>query len=445
MSSNDFDIIIVGAGVAGLGAACELAKAGVRLALIEARDRIGGRVYTQRDKSSPVPIELGAAFIHGKPPGLMAVAETASLLFCDVTERHWYFPDGKLSKSADFWHTLNQLMSQMKISEPDRSFRDFLTSLPNDSETARAKEVAATFVQGFHAARTERIGVHGLIKANEAEDELESHKSFRILNGYSAIPEALLNEAQQHHLGVHLNTVVRQIHWSRDRVEVICANNGEVSKLSSHAAVVTLPLGVLQASPDTAGAVQFVPELPVQKLNAIRELQMGHVINLSLRFQKRFWEDLKVQGVRESLEDLGFLHNPETPIPTWWTMLPVRAPVIVGWVGGPDAEALVQHGESFVIKQGMASLSRIFHLSESYLESQLIAAYLHNWTADLYSRGGYAYIPVNGLASQRALAEPVDDTLFFAGEATCLGHIGTVHGALMSGQRAAREVLKKIH
>ncbi|HEY6119679.1 MAG TPA: NAD(P)/FAD-dependent oxidoreductase [Pyrinomonadaceae bacterium] len=443
MSSNELDIIIVGAGVAGLAAACELAREGARVYLVEARERVGGRVYTQHDKSSPVPIELGAEFMHGKPSQLMDLIEAANLPFCDAVERHWYLESGRLSKSADFWHKLNQLMDQMKIAEPDRSFAEFLDSFPNDAETAQAKALAERYVQGFHAARTERIGVHGLIKANEAEEEVEGHKSFRILSGYSSVADFLLDEAQQHDLRLHLNTVVQEIRWSRHQVYVVCTNDEQVFTLKAAAVVVTLPLGVLQAGLDQPGAVRFAPELPAKKAKAIRDLEMGDVIKLNLRFQNRFWEDVKLPGTEESLEDLGFLHSPEAPLPTWWTALPVRAPLIVGWVGGPDAELLLQRGEELVVSQGIASLSRIFRISESSLENTLEEVYLHNWASDSYARGSYSYIPVNGLASQLELAAPVDDTLFFAGEATCLGHIGTVHGALMSGKRAAREVLER--
>jgi len=198
---------------------------------------------------------------------------------------------------------------------------------------------------------------------------------------------------------------------------------------------------VLQARHDQAGVVRFLPSLPAEKKNAIAEMEMGEVIKLTLRFRSRFWENIKLPGFDERLEDLGFIHYPEASLPTWWTLLPVRAPLIVGWVGGPDAEPLLQRGKEFIVSQGLASLSRIFRIKESSLESQLEAAYLHDWASDSYTRGGYSYAPVNGLAVQEALAKPVDATLFLAGEATCQGHFGTVHGALMSGQRAAREVL----
>jgi monoamine oxidase len=442
MSNQDRSIVVVGAGVSGLAAACDLSAAGVPVVLVEARERIGGRVYTHLDEASPVPLELGAEFIHGKPPELLAVVEAAHLLFCDVTDRHWYFKNGVLSKSADFWHKLNQLMDQMKSTAPDMSFADFLKTIPDDPEMRGAKAVAVQYVRGFHAARTERIGVHSLIKANEAEDEVEGNHSFRILSGYSTVAEALLTEATKRGARVQLNTVVQEVHWSPHNVELVCLNEGSTSSLRASGVVITLPLGVLQAGPEQHGAVRFLPNLPVEKEKAIDSLEMGEVIKLNLRFRTRFWETLKLPKADESLHGLGFLHYAEAALPTWWTLLPVRAPIIVGWVGGPEAEPLLQRGQEFIIKQGIASLSRVFGIAERSIENQLEAVYFHDWASDIYSRGGYSYVPVNGLLAQGALAKPLEETLFFAGEATSQGHFGTVHGALMSGQRAAREILK---
>lgn len=96
---------------------------------------------------------------------------------------------------------------------------------------------------------------------------------------------------------------------------------------------------------------------------------------------------------------------------------------------------------SELIAQAIASLATIFKVSRSEIEAQLEASYIHNWRDDPFTRGAYAYVPVNGLDDQRILAQPVDNKLFFAGEAASVGHIGTVHGAMQSGQRAAREIL----
>ena len=170
---------------------------------------------------------------------------------------------------------------------------------------------------------------------------------------------------------------------------------------------------------------------------------MGHVRRIVLVFRERFWEKLDIPGTgaHEDLSQLGFIHYPEAPIPTWWSLLPLHAPVLVGWTGGPNAQKFAGLSEAELISEALGSLKKIFGVSETSLRKQLIHFYTHDWKADPFARGSYAYLPVNGLAAQQELTRPVENTLFFAGEATSVGHIGTVHGAIESGQRAAKEIL----
>lgn len=446
---NKGTVLIIGAGAAGLTAARDLSAAGVRVIVIEARDRTGGRIHTHHDNSSVIPIELGAEFVHGKHPELMQIIEASGVPFCDVTDRHWHVEKGVVSKSFDFWNKLSALMDLMNPKEPDRSFRDFLDSLPNDDESRRAKDLATLYVEGFDAADVNRIGVKGLIKENEAANEIDGDHSFRVLGGYDTVTQTLCEQAEKHGALLQLNTIVKELRWSTKQVEAICLSNDQTQTIAASRAVITLPLGVLQATPDQFGAVRFVPELPQDKKNAIDELAMGHVVRITLRFRERFWEDLRLPGAVSQVDlfELGFIHYPEASIPTWWTQLPVRAPILVGWVGGPESEKFSEGDERHnlnqaILNQAIKSLSFIFGLSKLELHKLLVASFMHNWNSDPFSRGAYAYVPVDGIKAQETLAQPVDNTLFFAGEALSVGHIGTVHGAIESGQRAAKEILK---
>jgi monoamine oxidase len=440
--TSEKSVLILGAGAAGLAAARDLAAAGFKVMLIEARERIGGRVHTHHN-SSVIPVELGAEFVHGQHPQLLQIIEDSGRPLCDVTHRHWYLEDGVVSNSHDFWNKLTALMDLMNPDQPDRTLQDFLDSLPNDEATARAKAVATRYVEGFHAGSVTRIGVHGLIKANEAQDEIDGSNSFRVLGGYDIVTETLRAEAEAHGAILHLNTIVKEIRWSRNQVEVVCIADKRLQKFTGSRAVITLPLGVLQAKHHQRGAVRFVPELPRRTQAAIDGIEMGQAARIILEFRERFWEKLDLAGTecQENLSQLGFVHDPEAPFATWWTLLPVRTAMIVGWAGGPAAEKFVGRGKEYAVEQALISLRQILGVSEENLRNLLLAAHIHDWGSDPFSRGAYAYLPVNGLEAQHTLARPLDDTIYFAGEAISVGHIGTVHGAIASGHLAAAGIL----
>jgi monoamine oxidase len=435
--------LIIGAGAAGLAAAKDLSAGGLRVIVLEARERIGGRIYTQQDPSVPVPIELGAEFIHGKSPELFEIIKAGHLPFGDVTGRHWYLENGEIRKSDDFWSKVDQVMEQMKSVAVDCSVKSFLDSLPDDVETKRAKAVATRYVEGFHAAKIDRIGVHGLINATEAAEQIDGDKAFRLLKGYRGVCDWLQQQAESQGAVFQLNTVVAELNWKRDRVEVICGSAQNSTRFNASRCVITLPLGVLQAAEGQPGAVRFSPELPGEKKEAVHTLDMGHVVRIVLHFENLFWEDLDIPGTgaKEDLSQLGFIHCPEAPLPTWWTMLPQKVPVLVGWIGGPAAEQFSSRDQDSVVAAAIESLERIFGVTKEYLRIRLRASFTHNWQADQFTRGAYGYVPVNAVDAQPALSRPVENTLFFAGEATSVGHIGTVHGAIQSGHRAAKEVI----
>ena len=443
--TSEKSVLIIGAGAAGLAAARDLAEAGVKVVLIEARDRIGGRIHTHHN-SSIIPVELGAEFVHGRHPQLLQAIENSGAPLCDVTQRHWYSENGALGNSHDFWNQLTSLMDLLNPNEPDRSFQDFLNSLPNDEAAARAKAVAIRYVQGFHAAEIDRIGVHGLIKANEGEDEVDGHHSFRVLGGYDAVTDKLFEQAQAGGAVLNLNTIVKELRWSRNQVEAVCIADKRLQRFSGSQALVTLPLGVLQVKYHQRGAVRFVPELPQAKQVAIAGVEMGHAVRITLVFRERFWEklNLAIAEYGEDSSQLGFFHQADAPLANWWTLLPLRVPMMVGWAGGPDAEKFIGRSDEYVVEQALNSLEQFLGVSEDRLRKLLLSAHTHDWGSDPFSRGAYAYLPVNGLDAQRTLGKGIDETLFFAGEATAVGHIGTVHGAIASGHRAAGEILKSV-
>jgi monoamine oxidase len=444
--SDTADILIIGAGAAGLAAARELSSAGFEVTILEARDRIGGRIHTYRTDRSSLPIEVGAEFIHGRPPETLEIMNRTHLPLAEVPSRHWYLRDGMLTRSDEFWAKLEDLMEKMKeIKAQDQSFDEFLETYCQTHPLGEARTIARLYVEGFHAARPERVSVLGLNKANDAADSIDGDKQFRSLNGYDLIVQALYDEAVSHGAGVRLNTVVEEVRWQRNQIAVTSSSGNNTWDFKASRALVTLPLGVLQAGANEVGTVRFVPSLR-KKDEAARKLAMGEVVRIVLRFRERFWENLKLptkEGPEQDLTELAFIHASNAVIPTWWTQLPVRVPLLVGWAGGPRAEKLTFETRESLLNKAIESLSTIFRIPYKEIGGLLEEFYAHDWHGDPFSRGAYSYVLVGGLEAQMELARSIDETLFFAGEAlNTQGHIGTVHGAIASGIEAAHEIIK---
>jgi monoamine oxidase len=436
MRDRTKSVLIIGAGVAGLTVAAELSRNGWKVTVLEGRNRTGGRIHTIRDAQCSLPIELGAEFIHGKAPEILEVVQSANLTLADLPEWHWRLQKGKVLDSASFFSDIKKIMARMKRSQKDISFAEFLTATNQSRKTAKTTTL---YVEGFHASNAELISIQGLNLYNEAAKRIDEDRSFRILEGYESLTESLYKKAIFNGAMFHFNTAARVIRWTRNSV-LVSAGPGD-AEFSGQAVVIAVPLSVLQKK-----SIRFEPRLP-QKESAVDRLVMGHVVKIVFLFNTRFWEDLKLPAVRgrsRSAFDLGFIHAPDEKIPTWWTQLSLRAPLLVGWTGGRNAEMLLKNNDESIFECGFDSLSKILRFPRKKLDRLLVASYLDNWSADEFSGGAYSYVPVGGLSALKNLAEPVLDTLFFAGEATAInGATGTVHGAIASGHRVARELMKR--
>ncbi len=438
MASADWDVLIIGAGAAGLTALRELCAAGLKVLCVEARDRIGGRIFTIHDPLAPVPIELGAEFVHGRPPEIWDVIRAAGLTAYDCAENAVHIKNGKVQHDGDAWELVSRVMDGMQKAASDGEDQTFLSFLERSKYPRNAKELAASYVEGFNAARKEEIGIASLAQDARASDAIDGDRSFRIMNGYHSLITALLYGREDLLSKLRLSSIVERVEWRKGsaKVHVRSGLTGRIEKLRSSRVVLTVSLGVLQADPNAPGAIQFDPE-PGEILTAARALRFGHVIRIVLRFREAFWES------NTKLADAGFLLSDEQCFPTWWTPRPVHAPVITGWSAGPHADSLLGQPRSAIIKHALKDLARITNFNVPRVSSLVEAAYLHDWHEDPFSRGAYSYVPAGALPFRAALAEPVAETLFFAGEATELsGHSATVHGAIASGRRVAERILK---
>jgi monoamine oxidase len=442
------DVLILGAGAAGLAAARDLSQAGLRVTVIEARPRVGGRILTLHDARAPVPLELGAEFIHGEAPETLSVAQAAGLAVLELPDSREIVTSGRFKPMGDFWELVDRMNHDLARRLASRG-TDFAVSeyLESARVPVSRRGILRDFVQGFYAAHPERLSAQSLAVEADAGDEQEEieGKQFRIVNGGDALMKWLRDVLDPDRTEVRLSTVAESVEWKRNGVSVACrgGDRAPLPTVSARAALITLPLAVLKA-----GVVRFDPPLPA-KQRALAGLEMGQVFKIVLRFRQAFWE--KPEFLKERREKSGsngrglnFLHAPGAEVPTWWTSLPVRSPLLTGYVGAVAAEQLLAEEPTSRLERSLVSLSDVLAVPRRELEEQLDASYSHDWRADPFARGAYSYIGVGGIGAPRALARPVDGTLFFAGEATNGAQIGTVAGALASGRRAAREVLRAL-
>jgi monoamine oxidase len=438
MSSPDFDVIVVGAGAAGLAAFAELDRAGCRVLCLDARDRIGGRILTIRDPLAPLPIELGAEFIHGRPSEIWQVVRSAPLAVYDCADSSVRVRDGVVQGEGDAWESVTRLMKEMREEVGRGREESFSSFLDRSDYPSATKELSASFVEGFNAARKEIIGIASLAQDEESAERIDSDRSFRLLSGYDSVPLHILRGNGNTEPNLRLNTILTKVEW-RDRwvnLSTSSALTGDVGRVSATRVIITVPLGVLQAAPGTPGAISWDP-FPEQILKAASRLAFGQVVRIVLRFTRAFWED------SSDFADAGFFFSNEGVFPTWWTTLAARAPILTGWSAGSHADTLLGRSSAEVVAQALASLARILNTTSERIGNSLECAYLHDWHADPFSRGAYSYVPAGALPDREKLAEPVGDTLYFAGEAIELnGHSATVHGAIASGIRAAKQILQ---
>lgn len=424
-------VIVIGAGMAGLAAARSLAESGWRVVVLEASSRVGGRVFTLHDNDNV--IELGAEFVHGRPPELWSLIDEAELETYELDGPILAFQSGCLrphDEEAAFTPVLRELEDW---SEPDISFAQYLDRHPLDEETRRA---SIGYVEGFNAADHRLISVASLGIQQKAEEEIEGDRLFRLRGGYSKLPEYIARRFVEAGGTIELETLVRQIKWSDGRVNVTAERNGKRLQFEAAKAVITLPLGVLQSP-----SVEFVP-VP-EPVSEARRLRMGQVRRFTLVFREKFWTADRASRTRDLPGDFSFLFSFGAMPPVWWTSLPQPSCTLTGWVGGPRSEAVMGLNDEQLGRLACETLALIFGDSADFLRGLLLKCHVHDWQRDELFQGAYSYVAAGALDACSKMTIPAADTLFFAGEHTdTTGHWGTVHAALRSGMRGARQILE---
>jgi len=413
------DVLVIGAGAAGLAAAAELSRAGLRVTVIEARPRIGGRILTLHDPLVPVPIELGAEFVHGEAASTMDQLRAARLRVDELPDDHILLRRGKVLPVGQFWGLVEKMRRDFADHRrgADFSVADYLAR----SRLPGAKRaLLRQFVEGFHAAHIDRISARSLAAPENGEDSED--RQFRVADGYGALIDSLAAGLDPDRVRVRTATIARVVRWKRGEVLVETAGD---ERIRGAAAVVAVPHAVLRAK-----LVRFEPALD----RPVDRLETGHVFKIVMRFREKFWER---EGRRPN-----FVHAHEVDVPVWWSSRPAQATLLTGWAGGPRAEALLSLEPDARVDRSLESLSRAFAIPRRDLDPLLQAWFSHDWSSDAFSLGAYGYVGVGGVPAQKALARPVAGTLFFAGDALDPEEIGTVAGALRTGRRAGQEAAR---
>lgn len=418
-------IVVIGAGLAGLAAARELRNHGHEVLVVEARDRIGGRIWTS-GKWPDRPLDIGATWIHGvKGNPLTDLAEEvqARRLVTRYENTIIYNTQGQ-PLSDDEENRLNKLkkrvykaLEQAQDKDRDATVRQVIEPLIIDfEETSEAYRFINFVLSG--EIEQEYSGSAASISAHwyDSGEEFEGDDAL-FVHGFGVITEFLARG-----LNIALGQPVSEIEWDQWPVRVITQGS---AFLADHV-VVTLPLGVLQAQ-----KVRFSPELPRDKRHAIAALGMGVLNKCYLRFPEAFWP-----ADVDWLEYIPARHGEWTE----WVSFKRTAdsPILLGFNAADRGREIERWSDQQIVASAMQTMKTIFGPGIPEPTDYQIS----RWATDPFSLGSYSYNQVGFKPGMRkALAAPLNSKLFFAGEASHEAYFSTAHGAYLSGLRAAKEIL----
>jgi len=423
------DILIIGAGAAGLMAAFKLSVKYKNVIVLEARDRIGGRIHSIKSSGGDKIVELGAEFVHGDLPVTLNLLKEAKIAYGQAGGSMVRIKEGRFTKDDHFVEGWDLLIKKLGELKEDITLCEFLQQYFNEDKYDELRASVIRFVSGYDTADQRRASCFALRKEWESEDDDAQH---RIDEGYSTLMDYLAAQFQSNGGKIHLNSVVKQIDWRAGDVKVI---TGSGVLYSAEKLIIALPLGVLQAGKNERASIAFHPAIKDQS-KAINDIGFGAIIKILLEFDTPFWEQHD-----DNLKDMAFIFADEE-IPTWWTQAPDHSPLLTGWLGGPPAADKKDISEDELLQIALTSLRHVFKMSLDELKAKLKAWHAVNWTADPFTLGSYSYDTVASHGAKAVLNKPVKDTLFFAGEYLYEGAaMGTVEAALSSGERVAGVIL----
>ncbi|MCS6882307.1 MAG: NAD(P)/FAD-dependent oxidoreductase [Oscillochloridaceae bacterium] len=403
-----YDTLIIGAGVAGLAAARALQAAGQHICVLEARERVGGRIATDRTYG---PVELGAEFVHGDRACTWTEIRAAGLRTRPWGTSRRFARGGRLLSPDDpaIARTYELFELVNTYDGPEVSVAELIArhTTPGDP----AGEFVLRWLANLEAADPARLSAVAI--ARERAESQNGSGNFHLLDGYDCLTNHMAAG-----LPIRLGAPVARLVW---RPGAVVARLARGEALTARRALITAPAGVLRA-----GRPAFDPPLPAERLAALHAIGVGHVTKLILWFDRQLWPEFTVLST-------------DGQVVTWWPAPGAATPTLMGYAGGPAALRLAARGEAGAIATGLAELTALFGADA---RAACLGGRLADWSRDPWSLGAYTYSPVSMGDARAILAAPLAETLYFAGEATVTGgHLATVHGAIESGYRAAAEIL----
>ncbi len=395
----------------------ELARAGHRVTILEARDRVGGRIWELPASEFGYRAEGGAEFIHGEAPVTKALVRDAGLTLVRGRRdgERWDKRGGKLSDVEEDMPGFELLPEKARRAEPRSDDRAIPRGEFCRREICGMRRSIIRMTEGYDAADPTRASTFALRDEWLGGGLRQSH---RVEEGYGALMDFLAAEIRTHGGAIQFNAEVKAV----DGPTVRCANG---ATFSAERIVNTVPLPVLR---DIDFGPGFAP-----KLKAADAIGYGDVIKLLLGFKTKFWAN----ALGRDLSRLSFMLSDEL-VPTWWTQYPRPHPVLTGWFAGPRA-AKSKLSEPELIEAGLDAVSRIFEIDARPL---LTAARAIHWGQDPFARGAYSYATPESHAAQDELSKPLDGVLYYAGEALYRGaDMGTVEAAFANGKETAARIL----
>ncbi|MBX9571507.1 MAG: FAD-dependent oxidoreductase [Candidatus Obscuribacterales bacterium] len=451
MDKIQYDVIIIGAGFAGLAALSVLKNSGCNVCLLEARDRIGGRVLTIRPQTCRFPIELGAEFVHGETNPLWDLVVESGVRASIATKKNWTSENGRLRLNRNYYQQVEKIFQDLYVlansTEHDMSFEEFAKQLlqsPTASvsavvgeepcaSTEKGLQQTRDFLHSLMGSDPNPMSIRFLSRGVDAE-KANGTDDFRILDGYDQLARYLVDSLGSRQ-PIHLSTKATKIEWTKGAVVCHAEHSGSPVQFAGRAALLTVPPVLLGTT--HSASIAFEPRLD-KDLSLIGS---SRVIKLVVQFSENFWERANIDGSGEDYLEFGYLNCAEAEISTWWCQHPIVSPTLTAWISGDDCRR-IPDSEPELRNMIARSLQCAFDVNAQDILQMMVAVYWHDWNNDPYSMGAYSLRLASGDQQAAVLAEPVDDTLFFAGEASNTeGCSGTVHGALQTGWRAAGEIL----